>query len=219
MGTAFVDKEGTLAPCGGMPPEDPWAELVLLAQHQQTLPPEQQDGSYAVALMEEFDNLIQAACRKFRTSPSDRSDLLQEALFGLVKAIYTFNPTLGFHFAGYAKAKINQAAWQFIRSGNRTRHREQPDTAAQGEDGTRATLLESLTDPQAEQAFSEAEWRSLLASLSDREALVIEQVVIDGLSMAELARRENVSADTVKTWKQRAFVKIRKELERLRADS
>ncbi|HEU4964765.1 MAG TPA: sigma-70 family RNA polymerase sigma factor [Bacilli bacterium] len=198
--------------------EDKWADLALQAQAQMTLPSGEQDSTYLLTLLDEFENLIQGACRRYYNNPTERSDLLQESYIGFLKAVQTFNAGIGVTFAAYAKSKTEQAVWQAVRVHNRNRTREQADTAGSSDDGTRTSLLDSLPAPETDAAFSELEWRSLITSLSEREALVIEKVVVHGLSLAELARQEGVSPGTVKTWKQRAFLKIREELLRLRND-
>jgi RNA polymerase sigma factor (sigma-70 family) len=169
------------------------------------------DSAALVQLLEEFDNVIQAACRQYYVPAPERGDLLQEAYLGFLHAVNTYDPQRGGPFPGYAKAKTRERVWSYIRARNRTKSRELLDGPGGGEEEG-GTLLDQLSDPHAEEPFCEEEWRSLLASLSEREVLAVEKIAIDGMSMAELARREGVSADTVKTWKQRAFAKIRAAL-------
>jgi RNA polymerase sigma factor (sigma-70 family) len=174
-----------------------------------------EDSAALISLLQQFDNLIQAACRRFAVPAAERDDLLQEAYLGFLKAVYTFDPSKSSGFPGYAKAKTREAVWQYIRVRNRRHSRELADRpAGDGEEETNSTVLEQWPDGTSAEAFSELEWRSLLRSLSEREMLVVERIVIDGMTMAELARQERVSPDTVKTWKKRAFAKIRAELGR-----
>lgn len=188
---------------------DIWAPLVLQAQ--------QHDSEQMNRLIDEFENVVQAACRRFTVPHCERADLLQDAYVGFLIAVYTFDPTRGVTFARYAKSKTQEAAWQYIRKRNRTLRREWAEGDKQGGDEDSATsLLERVPDENSAAEFSELEWRSLLASLSEREMLVVERIVIDGLSMADLARLEGVSPGTVKTWKQRAFLKIREEIKKTR---
>ena len=171
-----------------------------------------EDGAKMIALLESFENLIQSACRRFSVPPAERSDLLQEAYWAFIKAVKEFDPAKSSGFPGYAKAKTREAVWQAIRVRSRNNARELADRPAGTSGEDESSLLEQWPDGHSGEAFSELEWRSLLASLSEREMLVVERIVIDGLTMAELARQEHVSPDTVKTWKKRAFAKIRVEL-------
>lgn len=184
--------------------EDRWQATVLQAQ--------QQDGQQLITLLDEFENVIQGAVTRFYVPPHERGDLLQEAYVAFLKAVYKFDPTRGVPFASYAKAKTHEATWQYMRVRGRNQMRELADNPLADDEGESLSLLSLLPDPQAEEPFCELEWRSLLASLSEREALAVEKIMIDGMSMAALARQTGVSADTVKTWKRRALVKIREEL-------
>ncbi|MGZ4122973.1 MAG: RNA polymerase sigma factor [Tumebacillaceae bacterium] len=189
--------------------QDHWQSIALQAQ--------QQNSTALLRLLEEFENVIHAACRRFTVPFCEQGDLLQEAYVGFLKAVQTFDPTRGSTFAHFAKTKTQEAAWQYIRVRNRNRQREMTESLTTGEDGdTGLSLWEQLPDTGSSEPFCELEWRSLLQGLSEREALAVERIVIDGLSMADLARLEGVSPGTVKTWKQRAFLKIREELKKTR---
>jgi RNA polymerase sigma factor (sigma-70 family) len=187
--------------------EDRWLPLVLRAQQQ---------GAEALKqLLTEFENVIESAAKRFYVPHCERGDLLQEAYIGFLKAVQRFDPSRGVPFAAFAKAKTHEAVWQYMRVRGRNQTRELADSPLSDGDGE-ATLLGLLPDPRADEPFSELSWRSLLSSLSEREALAVEKLVIDGFSMADLARMEGVSPGTVKTWKQRAFVKIREEIKKTR---
>jgi RNA polymerase sigma factor (sigma-70 family) len=188
---------------------DKWQAVVQQAQ--------QQDSAGLLCLLHEFENVIHAACRRFTVPFCERGDLLQEAYVGFIKAVQTFDPLRGATFAHYAKTKTQEAVWQYIRVRNRNMSRELTEVAVAGDDGEAGlSLWEQVADPSSGELFCELEWRGLLHGLSEREALAVERIVIDGMSMADLARLEGVSAGTVKTWKQRAFVKIREELKKTR---
>ncbi|TCP57765.1 RNA polymerase sigma factor (sigma-70 family) [Tumebacillus sp. BK434] len=188
--------------------EDRFADIVRQAQAQ--------DSGQLLALLQEFENVIAGAAKRFYVPPAERGDLLQEAYIAFLLAVQQFDPARGVPFAAYAKRKTHERVWQYIRVRGRHRSRELADNPLSDSEDAAGTLLSSLPDPAAESPFCELGWRSLLASLSEREALAVEKIVIDGLSMAELARLEGVSAGTVKTWKQRALVKIREEIKKTR---
>lgn len=189
--------------------EDNWQPVVLQAQTR--------DSAAWLRLLEEFENLIHAACRRFTVPHSEIGDLQQAAYEGFCRAVCSFDPTRGVTFARFAQAKTQEAVWQYMRVRNRHLRREQTEgQQAAGEAEPAGSRLAQVADDGSSEAFSELEWRSLLGSLSEREALAVERVVIDGMSMADLARAEGVSPGTVKTWKQRALVKIREELKKTR---
>jgi RNA polymerase sigma factor (sigma-70 family) len=189
---------------------DSWTPLVRQAQAN--------DGPAMCQLLDEFENLIKSATRRFHVPFSEQADLLQEAYLGFVRAVHSFDPARSSGFPGYAKSKVREAVWQHVRVRSRLRGRELGDRpGGSEEDG--ASLLEQVADEESLASFSELEWRELLSSLSEREMLAVEKIVIDGLTMADLARMEGVSRDTVKTWKLRAFAKIREEIKKTRNSS
>lgn len=187
---------------------DRFADIVRQAQ--------QQDSTQLLVLLNEFENVIGGAAKRFYVPPCERGDLLQEAYIAFLLAVQTYDPARGVPFPAYAKAKTHERVWQYIRVRGRHHARELADNPLTDGEGETGTLLGLLPDAQAEEPFCELEWRSLLTSLSEREALAVEKIVIDGMSMADLARMEGVSAGTVKTWKQRALLKIREEIKKTR---
>ena len=54
------------------------------------------------------------ALKSIQTTTLTKSDLIQEGIFGLVKALEKFNPSLGFKFSTYASWWIKQAMFKAI---------------------------------------------------------------------------------------------------------
>ena len=54
------------------------------------------------------------ALKSIQTTTLTKSDLIQEGIFGLVKALEKFNPSLGFKFSTYASWWIKQALFKAI---------------------------------------------------------------------------------------------------------
>ena len=54
------------------------------------------------------------ALKSIQTTSLTKSDLIQEGIFGLVKALEKFNPSLGFKFSTYASWWIKQAMFKAI---------------------------------------------------------------------------------------------------------
>jgi RNA polymerase sigma factor (sigma-70 family) len=192
---------------------DRWTPVVQKAQAQ--------DSAALLELLEEFENIIKAAVGKFQVPIHERGDLLQEAYLGFLRAVSTFDPARGKPFAAHAKTQTRAAVWQYIRVKNRTTSREIVESCAGGgeDGGGGGSHLLVQADPNAEHDFSELEWRELLASLSERQALAVQRIVIDGYSLADIARMEGVHPDTVKTWKMRAFAKIKLQLQTMTTTS
>ncbi|KEO83307.1 sigma-70 family RNA polymerase sigma factor [Tumebacillus flagellatus] len=170
---------------------DRWTPIVLQAQAQDPIATQQ--------LIEEFTNLIHSAVASFRPQRDLRADLVQESYLGFLRAIHSYDPTLGFSFAAHAKSQTRAAVWHFLRVKKRTRLREE-------------ICFDDIAPPALSADFSRLEWREMLATLSDREALAVERLFKDGCSMSELARLEGVHPDTARTWKKRALQKLKAQL-------
>lgn len=166
------------------------------------------DSQAMIALLEQFEPLVRAAVALRYPKGQEGEDLLQEAYIALLRAIlqYDHGPV---SFPYYAKRMVYGATWSYKRKALRISGKESPDSV-RNEDGELLSVFARIPDEHSAAAFQRPELESYLTPLSPRERLVILEVVIGGMPMAELARREGVSLDTVKVWKKRAFAKIRK---------
>ncbi|MBL0385467.1 sigma-70 family RNA polymerase sigma factor [Tumebacillus sp. ITR2] len=185
---------------------DRWTPLVRQAQ--------QQDSAAMIELLNEFENLILSAVKRYNVPHQERSELLQESYMGFLKAIHTFDPELDHPFASVAKTQTKAAVWHYVRMRGRRQARELSASreTADGQD----SLLDLLpnSSPQLHADFSEIEWHELLSSLSDREVLYVESLVFDGHTVADIARLQGVHRNTVHMWKRQAFHKIKAQLRR-----
>lgn len=169
------------------------------------------DKDAAEELCTRYGPLIRKASRRY--SFSMRRDLEQEGWIALLKAMQSYNPELGVPFAGYAKAvvygDVRSAARRDTRQSDRVIH----PGAWSDDDG--GDGLDSVADAHTLEAFLQVEWEmtwpTLFASagLSPREALCMK-ALMEGIRPADLAHKEGVSVETVKTWRKRGMQKLRK---------
>jgi RNA polymerase sigma factor (sigma-70 family) len=81
-------------------------ELVLTAQADA--------GPARTMLIEHYMPLIGSVARQYRMAPVERSELLQEGVVGLLRALRRYDPDLGPHFWPYASWWVRQAMQQLI---------------------------------------------------------------------------------------------------------
>jgi RNA polymerase sigma factor (sigma-70 family) len=170
------------------------------------------DPQAMIHLLEQFEPLVQRAVAIRYPKKQEREDLLQEAYVALIRAIQLYDHG-EVSFPHYAKQIVYGATWSATRRNSRIRSKETPD-GTRNEDGETLSIFDRIPDEQAAAAYMEPELESYLMTLSPRERMVVVEVVFGGMRMADLARREGVSLDTVKVWKKRAFAKIRKSVEK-----
>lgn len=81
-------------------------ELVLTAQVDA--------GAPRTRLVEHYMPLIGSVARQYRMAPVERSELLQEGVVGLLRALQRYDPALGPHFWPYASWWVRQAMQQLV---------------------------------------------------------------------------------------------------------
>lgn len=251
--------------CQLAPIHETQSELVLAARRNH---PYARDR-----LIESFMPLIGSIARIYAHAPSvDRSELMQEGVVGMLRALERYDPELGTPFWAYASWWVRQAMQQVVselsrpvvlsdralrqiahvRHARRTfarTHAREPsvqELAAASEltleqmhrlsvaerpprgleeqidetaAGGGATLGETLSDPQAEEAYEDlgvrmvaAEVPRLLEQLSERERGVVEArygVQSRELTLRELGETMGISAERVRQIEQAALEKMR----------
>lgn len=167
------------------------------------------------ALFRMYDGTLRRIAWRYRGVSFE--DALQEARLGLLICIRAYDATRGVDFGAYV--------WRKVRGDVRSRMRRLWTVAARNvyadapvdgdESGTGSRWDTVAAGAGSGVAFDaadvELELTSLLddAKLSPRERFAIEAGLM-GYSLAELAQSEGVSVETVKTWRKRAFAKLRR---------
>ena len=135
-----------------------------------------------------------------------RDDAESEAMLSLLEAVHTYDPSTGVPFAAYAKRKIFGDVRTFFR---RERSRWQSEFVPyETEDG--GSVWEELADParEMEEVEVKAVLRHALSQLPLREREIIECLLSERMTTAELAERYGVVFQTISKWKQKALKRI-----------
>lgn len=140
----------------------------------------------------------------------EREDAMQVAAMALYDAYRRFNAEKG-SFGGFAKAYVHGRLRHYVEKEKRNaeRNRLLPPSGEEEEGGRIESMAVDHSHLQMERSL---EMRELLKALTEKEKRAIYGLFFEGLSLAEIARREGVSHATVSTWKRRGLAKLRKML-------
>lgn len=159
------------------------------------------DSTAQVAVVDAFTPLIRATASRYRGVAYE--DAIQEGYVALLECIGSYDPSHGVPFAAYAKSHVQGDVRTAMR---RLWTAEARSVALQDyhlDDGGVGTV------GCGEIASVELRMMIADAHLSPREAQSIRGQLM-GLSCSEIAKEQGVSVETVKTWRKRAFRKLRK---------
>lgn len=146
-------------------------------------------------------------------------DAYQDGCLAVLSAIRCFDPSQGIYFSKYVQMKVNYC---FLEKG-RFYQGAAPEPplsldapVADAQDaGTLADCIADTASPVAD-TFIRQETLCclypLIKALPEKHRLVIEAHYFKGLSLAEIARQQNLSSNTVSTWHRRGLKFLRKNL-------
>ncbi|MDQ0189376.1 sigma-70 family RNA polymerase sigma factor [Alicyclobacillus cycloheptanicus] len=144
-------------------------------------------------------------------------DAVQEAGLALLEAVQLWDPARGVRFAAFAAAKMRGDVRTAMRREWTLQARTLRGRIEAPSDGDDGAVRDRIT--QTLDASAVADWRVSAASaelqltldaagLSPRERQYVEGALC-GYTNAEICRAQGVSSETVKTWRKRAFRKVR----------
>ncbi len=146
-------------------------------------------------------------------------DAYQDGCLAVLSAIRCFDPSQGIYFSKYVQMKVNYC---FLEKGRfyKGAAPEPPLSldapVADAQDaGTLADCIADTTPPAADTLIRQETLRCLyplVKALPEKYRLVIEAHYFKGLSLAEIARQQGLSPNTVSTWHRRGLKFLRKNL-------
>ncbi len=147
-------------------------------------------------ILERYENLIKKLIKSYGLS-FEFDEMLQVGRIALWEAYEKFNPSKGY-FPSYAKkyvaGRILQAAKKHLP------HESEVEMSD--------SILHT-THTYEELYLEEMYIEEYVKNLSRRERLFVDCVILQGETQTELAQREGVSYETVRSWKKAALTKLR----------
>lgn len=136
--------------------------------------------------------------KRFLSTGIDYDELCSAAYLGLVKAARSFKAEKG-TFATYAVRVMQNEILMFLRQNRKHSQCVSYDTLMSQEDDENNTFLclFGREDPELERAENIGLYDFLTEDLSDREKLVVDQVIIGGILQSDVGRRLSVSQSYV----------------------
>jgi len=125
--------------------------------------------------------------RRLQALPDDVEDLLQETLLAVHNSRHTYDAAQPVSSWAHAIARYKMVDLLRARAGREALHNPLDEEGA-----------ELLTEAEPAAAEARRDLRVLLQQLPDRQRLPIELTKIEGLSVAEAARRTGLSESAVK---------------------
>lgn len=167
-----------------------WRELMVAAQGG--------DAQAYAALLRELTPLLRAYFRRrLQSLPDEVEDLLQETLLAMHNSRHTYDAGQPLGRWAHAIARYKLVDLLRARAGREALHDPLDDEGA-----------ELLSEAEPAAAEARRDLRVLLQQLPDRQRLPIELVKIEGLSVADTARRTGLSESAVKVGVHRGLKRL-----------
>ena len=154
-------------------------------------------------------SLADLAARSIAKSlpPSFEFDELRSAGYiGLLHAAEKYQTTFKVPFPRYARARINNAIWEYVRRSNWFNATMEPLNDA----GLHLVDRSETAERQVERLEQQKAVNAAVASLPDREAQVVRLVCIQGAGVVSTGKRLGVHHTRVTQIKQAAIPKMRR---------
>lgn len=143
-------------------------------------------------------------------------DFYQEGLFALWNAYSTYKPEKG-PMGTYFNFIIRNRLIDLIRKESREREAEEKIVQASSailSDGNQLRRQESVAPVQQLKPLpikDDTFWQTLKKHLTDKQWKWVQLHVIEGMTLTEIARQEDTSAEAVKSWGRQVRKKLRDE--------
>ena len=163
------------------------------------------------ALITKYKNLVRLRAGAYFIVGSEKDDIIQEGMIGLLKSIRDFNPASGIPFKAFAEICINRQMISAVKAGARKKHLPLNSSMPLGSQPS-----SERNGPDPEQMLISREHRHyisehLTSTLSAMELRVLK-LHLQGLSYAEIAEYINRNIKSVDNAMQRVRRKAEKFL-------
>ena len=161
-----------------------------------------------------YHRLVRSVARPYFLAGGDSEDLLQEGMFGLIKAIREYDPTRDASFYTFAERCIRNRLYTVLKAASSDRHT--PLNQAVPLQTSYYDENDPFTQLDPEVMLIDAEKAENLLRMANRQLSVLEQKVLayylDGLTCREIADTVGKSPKSVDNAVQRIRRKIGRQL-------
>lgn len=168
------------------------------------------DRSAADRLIESNLRFVLKVVFKFWYPGLPLMDLIAEGCRGLIAALQTFDPEMGFRFITYAEPAIRQRVHKAIKNHYLHEHFSL-DESAYYDEGEKTILKDLLAsdDPGADDTVFDKQVRRMLLELDDRARVIIVLRFWHDLTLEEIVLRIGLKKERVRQIEARSLRKMR----------
>lgn len=159
-------------------------------------------------LLERFEPLLKSIHKHFCSydgifdQPDDISDLYSQIVYEFLRLKRSYDPKRGVDFPGYIKFHLQQRVYHYVTKKQKLINNEQP-VKGYGEEDEQSIELENLSELIDENTEEEIEKTEAMASipwedLSEEDAELVRDILINKESIESIAKRKKVSMKSVK---------------------
>lgn len=160
-------------------------------------------------LLERFEPLLKSIHKHFCSydgifdQPDDVNDLYNQIVFEFLRLRRTFDPKRGVDFPGYIKFHLQQRVYHYVTKRQKLVNNEQPVRTYGENNEDQPVELENFNNLVDEDAESKFEKSEALASipwddLSEEDAELVRDILINGETIESIAKRRKSSMKSVK---------------------
>ena len=176
----------------------------------------QADAQAEELLVSRHSRLVRICARPLFLAGGDSEDLIQEGMFGLLKAIRTYDPSRQAQFRTYAEVCIRSQLLSAVRRASCDKHSPLNNYISFETPlfDTSGYLSDHREDPE-QVLIGKEEWKERLHALKDQLSgfeTEILQLYLNGLSYAEIAQRTGKTPKSVDNAVQRIRRKVARHL-------
>lgn len=162
------------------------------------------------ALLERFEPLLKSIHRRFLSyqgvfnNQDDISDLYSQIIYEFLRLRQSFDPKRGVDFTGYIKFHLQQRVYHYVMKKQKVIQSEQPVKNYSDDFDEKPLELENVAELVDERTPQELERSEAIASvpwdkLSQQQALIVTEVLINRKSIEDIAREQRATIKSIRT--------------------
>lgn len=162
------------------------------------------------ALLERFEPLLKSIHRRFLSyqgvfnNQDDISDLYSQIVYEFLRLRQSFDPKRGVDFTGYIKFHLQQRVYHYVMKKQKVIQSEQPVKNYSDDFDEKPLELENVAELVDERTPQELERSEAIASvpwdkLSQQQALIVTEVLINRKSIEDIAREQRATIKSIRT--------------------